>query len=79
VPRVSDQGAGSVSDGLRASTVMVLFLAVTAALSVPILTHPLPPLIDYLNNLARAHIIATIGADVDFQRFYTVNGGSSPT
>src|SRR5688572_15314739 len=51
---------------------MVLFLAVTAALSVPILTHPLPPLIDYLNNLARAHIIATIGADADFQRFYTI-------
>ena len=70
--RVSDQGAGSVSDGVRTSTVVVLFLAITAALSVPILTYPLPPLIDYINNLARAHIIATIGGDVDFQRFYTV-------
>ena len=59
-------------DGIRPSTVVILFLWVMAALSVPILTHPLPPLIDYLNNLARAHIIATIGTDADFQRFYTI-------
>jgi hypothetical protein len=58
--------------GVRPSIIVVLFAAVTAALAVPVLTHPLPPLIDYINNLARAHIIATIGSDADFQRFYTI-------
>ena len=42
--------------GVRPSTIVVLFVAVTAALAVPILTHPLPPLIDYINNLARAYV-----------------------
>ena len=59
-------------DDVRPSTIAILFLAVTAALAVPILTHPLPPLTDYINNLARAHVIATIGSDADFQRFYTI-------
>ena len=71
VTRVSDKGIEN-NGGVRPSTIAMLFLAVTAALSVPILTHPLPPLVDYINNLARAHIIATIGADADFQRFYTI-------
>ena len=59
-------------DGIRPSTIVILFLWVTAALSLPILTHPLPPLTDYINNLARAHIIATIGSDADLQRFYVI-------
>lgn len=59
-------------DGIRPSTVVILFMWVTAALSVPILIHPLPPLIDYLNNLARAHVIATIDSDADLQRFYAI-------
>jgi hypothetical protein len=56
----------------RPLTILMLFLTVMAALAVPILTHPLPPLTDYVNNLARAHVIATIGSDADFQRFYTI-------
>ena len=56
----------------RRPTVMLLFLVVLAALSVPVLTHPLPPLSDYINNLARAYIISTISADADFQRFYFI-------
>lgn len=61
-----------MSESPRPSTIAALFLAVAAAVSVPVLTHPLPPLVDYINNLARSHIIATIGTDADFQRFYAI-------
>lgn len=56
----------------------MLFLAVTALLAVPIITHRLPPLTDYVNNLARANVIATIGSDAEFQRFYTIEWGIIP-
>jgi hypothetical protein len=79
---VSDNGTGTgaaPSDGdVASATIVVLFLAVTALLAVPILTHPLPPLTDYINNLARAHVIATIGSDADLQRFYTIEWGIIP-
>ena len=52
--------------------VAVLFVVVMAAVSVPVVTHPLPPLTDYVNNLARAYVIAAIGSDADFQRFYAI-------
>jgi hypothetical protein len=69
---VSDKEVQDGATPVRGSTVLLLFLAVTAAVCVPILTHPLPPLTDYLNNLARAHVIATIAGDADLQRFYTI-------
>jgi hypothetical protein len=50
----------------------VLSVILLAALAVPIVTHPLPPLSAYLNNLSRAHVIATIGTDADLQRFYAI-------
>jgi hypothetical protein len=71
-------GAAPPKGDVARATIVVLFLAVTVALSVPILTHALPPLTDYANNLARAHVIATIGADAEFQRFYTIEWGVIP-
>jgi hypothetical protein len=53
-------------------TLAVLFVAMVAAVSVPVLTHPAPPLTDYMNNLARAHVIAAIATDADLQRFYAI-------
>jgi hypothetical protein len=50
----------------------VLFVLVMGLVSVPVFTHPLPPLSDYLNNLARAHVVAAIGTDPDLQRFYAI-------
>jgi hypothetical protein len=79
---VSDNGSGigapPPGGDVRPATVALLFLAVTTLLAVPILTHPLPPLTDYINNLARAHVIATIAADANFQRFYTIEWGIIP-
>ena len=51
----------------------VLFVVFTLVASIPIITHPLPPLEDYVNHLARMHVIATIGSDPDLARFYEIH------
>src|ERR1044071_4415225 len=53
--------------------VAVLFAALTLVASIPIITHPLPPLSDYINHLARMHVIAAIGRDADLARFYQID------
>ena len=52
--------------------IAVAFIAVTAAVSIPVATHPLPPLSDYINHLATAHVVDAIGSDPDLQRFYRI-------
>lgn len=56
----------------RPSVTVALFLALTAAALIPIATHPLPPLSDYVNHLARMHIIDAIGSDADLSRYYVI-------
>src|ERR1700674_2327518 len=51
----------------------VLFVVFTLVASIPVITHPLPPLEDYVNHLARMHVIATIHNDPDLSRFYEIN------
>ncbi len=58
--------------GFRVSTIAVLFVLLMAAAALPIATHPLPPLSDYPNHLARMHVIDALGADPYLSRFYTV-------
>src|SRR6266568_3974106 len=53
--------------------IAVMFVALAAIASIPILIHPWPPLADYINHLARMHIIAAIGVDPDLARFYEVD------
>jgi hypothetical protein len=50
----------------------VLCLALLMVASIPILTQPLPPLEDYINHLARMHVIASIGSDPALARFYEI-------
>ena len=47
----------------------MLFVALTLLISVPVWTHPLPPLSDYVNHLARMHVIATVRSNADLARF----------
>ncbi len=56
----------------RPLTIAVLFVALMAAASIPIATHPLPPFEDYINHLARTHVINAIGSDPNLARFYTI-------
>jgi hypothetical protein len=52
--------------------VAALFVAVTVAVSIPVVTHPLPPLSDYINHLATAHVVDAIGHDSHLARFYRI-------
>jgi hypothetical protein len=61
-----------VSGDLSGRAIALLFLAVTVAVAIPLVTHPLPPLSDYINHLATAHVIDAIGNDPDLDRFYRI-------
>lgn len=56
----------------RAPVITILFVVLIAAASIPIATHPLPPLSDYVNHLARTHVVDAIGSDSNLSRYYTV-------
>jgi hypothetical protein len=61
-------GAGDFSGGRIAA----LFAVLAAIAAVPILLYPWPPLGDYINHLARMHVIASIDRDPDLALFYEV-------
>src|SRR5262247_2485827 len=52
--------------------IAVLFMTLAAIASIPILLYPWPPLSDYINHLARMHVIATVGSDPNLALFYQV-------
>ncbi len=56
---------------------VLLFLMLLVA-SIPIWTNPLPPLSDYINHLARMHVIAAIDKDPDLARFYEIEWQAIP-
>ncbi|HEY6024767.1 MAG TPA: hypothetical protein VIV34_11415 [Pseudolabrys sp.] len=53
--------------------IAVLFGAFTLLISIPIWTHPLPPLSDYVNHLARMQVIATLAKNPQLAQFYEIN------
>jgi hypothetical protein len=53
--------------------IATLFIVLAAITSIPIVLYPWPPLADYINHLARVHVIATIDSDPDLSRFYEVD------
>ena len=53
--------------------IAALFVLLTAITAIPILLHPWPPISDYINHLARMHIIASINSDPDLARYYEVD------
>ena len=59
--------------GFSGPQIAVLFAAFTLLISIPIWTHPLPPLADYINHLARMHAIATLTTNVQLARFYELD------
>ena len=52
---------------------MALFIALTLLISIPIWTHPLPPLSDYINHLARMQVIAELPNNRQLAAFYELN------
>jgi len=61
------------STDFSAPQIMVLFVIFGLIASIPVITHPLPPLTDYVNHLARMHVLATIDHDPDLSRFYEID------
>jgi hypothetical protein len=59
--------------GFSAPQIGVLFAAFTLLISIPIWTHPLPPLSDYVNHLARMHVIATLAKNPQLAAFYEID------
>src|SRR6266699_352194 len=55
-----------------ARQIAALFVTLAAIASVPILLYPWPPLSDYINHLARMHVIATIRSDPNLALFYQI-------
>src|SRR3990167_6206558 len=73
-PLIAEQTAPRFrTHGFSGAQIAVLFAALTLLISIPIWTHPLPPLSDYVNHLARMHVIATLGKNPTLADFYEVN------
>ena len=53
--------------------ILLLFIALAAIVGIPIFTHPLPPLSDYVNHLARMHVIEAIKRDPNLARYYEID------
>jgi hypothetical protein len=52
---------------------MALFVALILLISIPIWTHPLPPLSDYVNHLARMQVIADLSNNHPIGLFYELH------
>jgi hypothetical protein len=79
-PIVSPSSVPPKAENLRARThgfsapqIGVLFAAFTLLISIPIWTHPLPPISDYVNHLARMHVMATISKNAQLASFYEID------
>lgn len=59
--------------GFSGIQVFVLFAVCTLLISIPVWTHPLPPISDYINHLARMHVIAKLDQKPLLAQFYQVN------
>jgi hypothetical protein len=73
-PAISDPPSPRLRQhGFSGPQIAVLFAAFTLLISIPIWTHPLPPLSDYVNHLARMHVIATLSKNPQLARFYEID------
>ena len=59
-------------------TIAALFVLLSAVAAMPVLTHPLPPLSDYVNHLARMHVITAIDSDPLLAKYYEVDWAVIP-
>lgn len=60
------------ASGFPGNQLAVLFCLLMLLISVPVWTHPVPPLSDYANHLARMHVIAKHGTDAMLAQYYQV-------
>lgn len=65
--------AGEMPRRFRPAAIFILFVILMAVASIPIATHPLLPLTDYSNHLARTYVIGAIDSDPYLARYYTID------
>ena len=53
--------------------IAALFVVLLGITSIPVLLHPWPPISDYINHLARMHVISVINSDPDLARYYEID------
>lgn len=70
-PLLPDRAPAAAAVPSPAVVVPVILLFVAVAL-LPVLLTRLPPLVDYINHLARMHVIAAGGRDPLLDRFYAI-------
>ena len=58
--------------GFSGVQIALMAVAFTILISVPIWTHPIPPLSDYINHLARMNTLATLAHDPQLATFYDI-------
>jgi hypothetical protein len=76
LPTIAGTGAGSAAApfvDFTSRQIAVLFVVLTAIMSIPIVLHPWLPLSDYMNHLARMYIIAGVGNDPELARYYEID------
>jgi hypothetical protein len=61
-----------VTAGPSGAVVALMFVAVAAVVAIPVITHPLPPISDYINHLATDHVVDAIDRDPDLNRYYRI-------
>jgi hypothetical protein len=61
------------SSGISGAQIGILFVALTLLISIPVWTHPLPPLSDYVNHLSRMQVIATLPTNPLLANFYEID------
>ena len=59
--------------GFTGPQIGVLCAALILLISIPIWTHPLPPLSDYVNHLARMHVIAALAKNPQLANYYEID------
>ncbi len=56
-----------------ARQVLVLFVSLTFLTTIPVWTHRLPPISDYVNHLARMHVLSAMSNNSPLSQFYQVH------
>ncbi len=70
---VAEDAAASRPGEFGKGKIAAFFVVLMAIVSIPILMYPLPPISDYINHLARMHVIATGSSDADLSRYYEID------
>jgi len=66
------------TSGFSGAQVLVMFFVCLLLISIPVWTHQIPPLSDYVNHLARMHVIATVDKNPSLAKFYQIDWAIIP-